>query len=134
MHPDDLEFVKNAADDALSWNKPLSIDHRIVRPDGEARFVHEESEVFYDDAGKPTRMVGAVLDVTDRKALAAQMAHQAFHDTLTNLPNRALFLDRLAHAIPASSGRLDQVREVQPAHVGAFIEMYAGAPEHGRRR
>jgi diguanylate cyclase (GGDEF)-like protein/PAS domain S-box-containing protein len=46
-------------------------------------------------------VVGAVLairDVTERKALERRLMHQAFHDQLTGLPNRALFLDRLEHA------------------------------------
>jgi diguanylate cyclase (GGDEF)-like protein/PAS domain S-box-containing protein len=46
-------------------------------------------------------VVGAVVvlrDVRDRKALQQQLVHQAFHDPLTGLPNRALFLDRLEHA------------------------------------
>jgi diguanylate cyclase (GGDEF)-like protein/PAS domain S-box-containing protein len=50
-------------------------------------------------------VVGAVVtfrDVTERKAFELQLAHQAFHDTLTDLPNRALFLDRLHHAMARS--------------------------------
>jgi diguanylate cyclase (GGDEF)-like protein/PAS domain S-box-containing protein len=46
-------------------------------------------------------VVGAVVvlrDVRERKALQQQLVHQAFHDPLTGLPNRALFLDRLEHA------------------------------------
>lgn len=48
------------------------------------------------------QLLGAVIvmhDITERKALEARLAHQAFHDPLTNLPNRALFLDRLDHAL-----------------------------------
>ncbi len=44
-------------------------------------------------------------DVSERKALAAQLAHQAFHDGLTGLANRALFMDRLAHALPRACRR-----------------------------
>jgi GGDEF domain-containing protein len=38
-------------------------------------------------------------DVTERKTLEEQLRHQAFHDPLTNLPNRALFMNRLGHAL-----------------------------------
>jgi diguanylate cyclase (GGDEF)-like protein/PAS domain S-box-containing protein len=54
------------------------------------------SPVVRDD-----QLVGAVVafhDITERKRFEQQLTHQAFHDALTGLPNRALFLDRLGHA------------------------------------
>ncbi len=42
-------------------------------------------------------------DVTERKTFEERLKHQAFHDPLTDLPNRALFMDRLGHALPARS-------------------------------
>ena len=71
---------------------------RVRRPDGAWR--HAESSLtnlVHDPA-----VGGLVLngrDVTDRKNLEAALAHQAFHDSLTQLPNRALFHDRVAHAL-----------------------------------
>src|ERR687893_3085949 len=44
-------------------------------------------------------MVGTVHDVTERKALEERLEYQALHDVLTGLPNRALFMDRLEHAL-----------------------------------
>ncbi|GEM_PF-4849823 len=67
IHPDDREFVKKSVSEALYENKPYSIDHRIVLPDGSERIVHELAEVFFDDGGRPTRMVGTVQDITNRK-------------------------------------------------------------------
>lgn len=45
------------------------------------------------------RLIAMVQDITGRKSLEAQLLHQAFHDPLTGLANRALFLDRLEHAM-----------------------------------
>lgn len=67
IHPEDLEFIRNAVDQALYERKPYSIDHRIVLKDGRERIVHERAEVTFDDSGRPVRMIGTVQDVTDFK-------------------------------------------------------------------
>ncbi len=56
-------------------------------------------EPLRDAAGAITGALGLSVDVTDRKRLEADLAHQAFHDALTGLANRALFHDRVAHAL-----------------------------------
>ena len=45
VHPDDREFVQQSVDAALTLRKPYSIDHRIIRPDGNELIVHEQAEV-----------------------------------------------------------------------------------------
>src|SRR5918998_1804381 len=84
-----------------------------------------DDEVFWrkDDTSFPVEytstpifengeIVGAVVtfkDITERKALEKQLHHQAFHDPLTGLPNRALFMDRLEHAITRANRRGSKV-------------------------
>ncbi len=46
---------------------PYSIDHRILLPDGRERIVHDTGEVIRDETGKPIRMIGTTLDITERK-------------------------------------------------------------------
>lgn len=76
VHPDDRNDVVQAVDAALHERTPYSIDHRIVRPNGEVRIVHEQGEVVFDDAGKPVRMFGTVQDVTEHKLAEAALQHE----------------------------------------------------------
>jgi len=66
VHPDDREFVKSSVSAAIHNKELYSIDHRIIRPDGNIRYVHEEGEVTYNQEGKPIQMMGTVQDITDR--------------------------------------------------------------------
>jgi diguanylate cyclase (GGDEF)-like protein/PAS domain S-box-containing protein len=106
VHPDDRETVDKKIKRTLHEHEPYDFEHRIVRPDGEERVVHRQARVFFDEEGQPQRMAGTVHDVTERKELEERLEHQAFHDSLTGLPNRALFLNRLEHAL-AQTGRED---------------------------
>ncbi|MBT4045073.1 MAG: PAS domain S-box protein [Rhodospirillaceae bacterium] len=69
IHDDDRAFVSDALNAAIESDAPYSIDHRIVRPDGEVRVVHEEAEVYRDAAGRPLRMAGTVHDITEQKQI-----------------------------------------------------------------
>ncbi len=73
----------------------LDLKHR--RKDGMLFFVEAVSSLIR--VGGREMVLGIERDITDRKLLEEQLRHQAFHDVLTGLPNRALFLDRLEHAL-----------------------------------
>ncbi len=69
-----------------------------TRPDGSVTIVDLSMSVIRDSAGKPRFLIGVTVDVTERKQLADQLWYDAHHDSLTGLPNRLLFFDRLAAA------------------------------------
>jgi len=98
VHPDHREEVRQRGllrQDAE--HVPFRYELRIVRKDGEERWLdYSAGSVEY--GGRPAVM-GTAFDVTERKRAEAQIASLAYHDTLTGLPNRLLFNDRLAQAI-----------------------------------
>ena len=75
VHPDDVEMVRRAAEEATAEGRPYAVDHRIVRPDGTIRWVHERADVLLDEQGRPTRIIGIVQDITDRRAAEEALRH-----------------------------------------------------------
>ena len=90
VHPEDRQLVDACVREALELGRPYSIDHRIVRPDGTVRYVHEHAEVSRDAEGRHIRMHGTVQDITERKQAEdelrrsnidlEQFAYAASHD------------------------------------------------------
>lgn len=79
-----------------------SMEYRIVQPNGEIKWLFERTVPIYNSLGEVTNIVGIGQDITDRKFSEDQLIYQAFHDNLTNLPNRLLFIDRLEMALKKS--------------------------------
>ena len=97
VHPDDREFVQKSVNEALFENRPCSIEHRIILPDGSVRIVHEQGEVSFDENKKPIRMVGTVHDITERKR-AEKKAQEA--ETLRELDRlRTELLANVSHEL-----------------------------------
>jgi PAS domain S-box-containing protein len=68
VHPDDRKKVDEAYSASLRDNiDTYEVEHRVVRPDGEIRFVHEKCEHYRDASGRIIRSAGMVHDITDRK-------------------------------------------------------------------
>ena len=84
----------------ISAAKPyLEYEFRINNGAGEMQWVLCRGVAVRDGSGLATRVAGSLTDVSERKAAEARLRHEVLHDTLTGLPNRALFLDRLDLAL-----------------------------------
>jgi diguanylate cyclase (GGDEF)-like protein/PAS domain S-box-containing protein len=102
VHPDDAEILRSAVDLHLRGETPhLESEHRMLCRDGSYRWMLSRGLAVRDQSGAATRIAGSQTDVTERKRAVDRLTHDAFHDALTQLPNRALFMDRLARAIEA---------------------------------
>jgi PAS domain S-box-containing protein len=67
VHPDDAEEVRRQTNDLLKRGTLLDIEHRLLRPDGEIRWIHSRTEVTRSVDGSPLLIFGTILDITDRK-------------------------------------------------------------------
>ena len=67
VHPDDRAAFRAKLEEAVGRRQPFSSDHRILRPDGEVRVLQGQGKVILDDAGRPTRAVGVMQDITERR-------------------------------------------------------------------
>jgi diguanylate cyclase (GGDEF)-like protein/PAS domain S-box-containing protein len=97
LHPDDTPVAAAlVAAHGPDQHGHAVVECRLRRKDG--RYVQVETIAAAVD-GKPRQYVLTTRDITERKMLEEQLRHQAFHDSLTGLANRALFVDRLHHAL-----------------------------------
>ncbi|MGE5233169.1 MAG: putative bifunctional diguanylate cyclase/phosphodiesterase [Acidobacteriota bacterium] len=77
------------------------IEHRMRHRNGDSIWVLTRGVAVRDADGRVSRMAGSHSDITERKLAEQRLLHDAFHDGLTGLANRTLFLDRLAVALAA---------------------------------
>jgi diguanylate cyclase (GGDEF)-like protein/PAS domain S-box-containing protein len=109
VHPDDRERALGIFAELLKkpgLHPPL--EFRVPHKDGSWRYLEHVVNNLLDDPAVRGVVVNS-RDVTDRKALEKQLRHQAFHDPLSGLPNRALFMDRLKHALARANRRGNKV-------------------------
>lgn len=100
VHPEDIERVKAQIAAHLEGLSPhFESEHRMLHRDGTYRWVLSRGIAIRDADGKASRMAGSETDIGRHKLAEKELLHDVFHDELTGLPNRALFIDRLGFAI-----------------------------------
>ena len=103
IYGDDLKWLQSQLTTHLQGlSAQFEVEHRIWHKDGSYRWMLSRGLAVRDQNGVAYRMAGSQTDITERKRAEEQLLHDAFHDGLTGLSNRALFLDRLGQAIERS--------------------------------
>lgn len=110
MHPADRETYRNALNAYIDrGNVAFTLEFRMRHSDGDWRWLSLSASCIAGAQNFAERCIGTVSDVSGRKLAEDRLLHDSVHDSLTGLPNRALFMDRLERAIHRS-GLLERPR------------------------
>ena len=103
FNPREAKLIIARDEAAIKKRGMIAEEHPISTKDGLRLFLTRRMTVL-DDNGEPQYLIKTHEDVTDRRQTESRMAHMAYHDGLTDLPNRAAFLQALAQMIEACAG------------------------------
>jgi diguanylate cyclase (GGDEF)-like protein/PAS domain S-box-containing protein len=98
VHHDDRSMLTDALKKG-SLEDRNEIEYRIIRPDGNMRWVRNRVSVIRDKNGDIYRLAAIIEDITDRKKSQEELTYIAYHDPLTGLPNRRSFFERFYELI-----------------------------------
>src|SRR5437763_520090 len=107
FNPKEAKLIIARDEAAIKKRGLLAEEHPISTKDGLRLFLTRRMTVL-DDAGQPQYLIKTHEDVTDRRQTESRMAHMAYHDGLTDLPNRAAFLQALAQMIEACADTAEE--------------------------
>jgi diguanylate cyclase (GGDEF)-like protein/PAS domain S-box-containing protein len=107
FNPKEAKLIIARDEAAIKKRGLLAEEHPISTKDGLRLFLTRRMTVL-DEAGQPQYLIKTHEDVTDRRQTESRMAHMAYHDGLTDLPNRAAFLQALAQMIEACAGTSEE--------------------------
>ncbi len=133
IHPDDRERIQAIHQRAYATGEPYQMIERIVRPDGEVRYLSSNGEVIMDREGAPVRMRGTCIDITER-VLAEQETERAaerFRGLVESSPDAILVLDSSSTVIQANGRAADLLGADPSGHALAEI-LPSGSWEGGQ--
>lgn len=102
IHPEDRFMVNREWTRAISENRHAELEYRLQKPDGSVIWVYGQVASTQDETENGAGYVGTITDITPLKEAEAKILSLAFYDTLTDLPNRRLLMDRLGQAVAVS--------------------------------
>jgi diguanylate cyclase (GGDEF)-like protein/PAS domain S-box-containing protein len=104
-HPDDMPLWPAVRQQVAAGDDTYADERRYIRPEGGVVWASVHVSLVRDGSGDAQYYLTQLQDITGRKRMETELAHQALHDSLTGLPNRALLTDRLAHCLAGTRRR-----------------------------
>jgi len=104
LHPDDVEATVGTWRRALASGQPYDMNYRIRLTSGEYRWTRARATARRDELGAIVRWYGTVEDIHEQYLANEKLKRQAFHDELTELPNRRKFVEELNSRLQAAGG------------------------------
>jgi PAS domain S-box-containing protein len=104
VHPEDRQYVQDSVNACVAGEKDYDIEHRIVWPDGEIRWLSEIGDVIRDKSKEAVRMLGIVRDITRRKQMeeALQQSEDNYRTLVESSPDGVISLDAEGHIIDSN--------------------------------
>jgi len=124
VHPEDRSRVQGIIGQALVNRIDFEFEHRMVGTDGAVSTICAKGVAILDPEGQVMGYRGTDQDISDRKRLEEGLRYQAFHDSLTDLPNRPAFILRLEEAL----------LEAHKTHQMVAVLFLDHGPVQGRQR
>jgi PAS domain S-box-containing protein len=122
LHPEDADRIKTMIDKALADRTAQASEYRIIRPSGEVVWISDLGQVFFDETGKPLRMVGIVQDITERKR--AEVALRESEERLRLLFDEA----PVGYHEVDTEGRVIRINRTELDLLGYSLEDVIGRP------
>jgi PAS domain S-box-containing protein len=122
IHPEDQPKVMQVLSDALAGVHPYNVDYRVVRPDGEVRNIHSYAELIRDESGKPLRMFGTMIDITERKR-AEEEIRKLNQGLEQRVVERTIQLESANKELEAFAYSVSHDLRAPLRHIDSFIEM-----------
>ncbi len=131
VHPDDRKLVARHVSRALEQGEYKELEHRIVRPNGEERWVLARAEVLKDASGKFRRLIGGILDVSDRRLMEDKLRQAQKMEALGELT--AGLAHNFNNALMAILPNLEQAAKGVSPQVAPLLEVARQAADRAAR-